>query len=123
MAGKSLYERLGGYDGISAFTNNLLPRLQHDAKLGRFWQHRGDDGIAREKQLLIDYLCASAGGPVYYTGRDMKLSHKSMRISEDDWATFLGHAAATMDALQVPAQEREDVAAFVTSLKGDIVEA
>ena len=25
---KSLYERLGGYDGIAAVANDLLPRLQ-----------------------------------------------------------------------------------------------
>ena len=122
MDQKSLYERLGGYDGITAFVNDLLPRLQTDSQLGRFWQNRGDDGIAREKQLLIDYLCCSAGGPVYYTGRDMKLSHKGMKISESDWSVFLQHAGATMKALQVPRQECDDVAAFVLSLKKDIVE-
>lgn len=123
MEQKSLYERLGGYDGISAFCNDLLPRLQGDSQLGRFWQDRGDDGIAREKQLLIDYLSANAGGPVYYTGRDMLLSHKGMKISESDWSIFLGHAGDTMAALQVPAQECDDVVAFVLSLKDDIVEA
>jgi hemoglobin len=102
MNQKSLYERLGGYDGITAFANDLLPRLRADSQLGRFWQNRGDDGIAREKQLLIDYLCASAGGPMYYTGRDMKTSHRGMKISETDWSIFLQHAAATMEALQVP---------------------
>lgn len=123
MNQKSLYERLGSYDGIKAFTDNMLPRLQGDSQLGRFWENRGDDGIAREKQLLIDYLCTSAGGPMYYTGRDMKTSHKGMKISESDWSIFMEHAGATMEALHVPQQEREDVAAFVTSLKGDIVEA
>lgn len=123
MSAKSLYERLGGYDGITAFANDLLPRLMADSQLGRFWQNRGDDGLARERQLLIDYLCSSAGGPVYYTGRDMKTSHKGMKISEDDWSIFLHHAGATMDALQVPAPERNDVVAFVSSLKGDMVEA
>ena len=122
MADKSLYERLGGYDGITAFASDLLPRLQKDAQLGRFWQNRGDDGIAREKQLLIDFLCSSAGGPVYYTGRDMKLSHKGMKISESDWSIFLGHAGATMKALQVPQKECDEIAAFVSSLKKDIVE-
>lgn len=123
MDQKSLYERLGGYDGITAFVDDLLPRLQGDAQLGRFWQNRGDDGLAREKQLLIDYLCASAGGPLYYTGRDMKTTHKGMKISESDWARFLEHAGATLQALQVPGQECEEVVAFVLSLKGDIVEA
>ncbi|MDX2370888.1 MAG: group 1 truncated hemoglobin [Colwellia sp.] len=123
MSEKSLYDRLGGYDGITGFVNNLLPRLESDSQLGRFWQNRGEDGIKREKQLLIDYLCSNAGGPVYYTGRDMKSSHKGMRISESDWSVFLGHAADTMEALSVPKKECDDVVAFVLSLKDDMVEA
>jgi hemoglobin len=82
---KTLYERLGGYDAIAAVADNLLPRLEHDAQLGRFWANRGDDGIAREKQLLIDYLCTSAGGPMLYTGRDMLTSHRGMGITGSDW--------------------------------------
>ncbi len=123
MNRKSLYDRLGGYDGITDFVNNLLPRLQADDQLGRFWQHRGDDGVEREKQLLIDYLCSSAGGPMYYTGRDMKTSHMGMKISESDWAAFLGHAGAAMQELQIPRQECDDIVAFVSGLKADIVEA
>ena len=122
MSKKSLYERLGGYDAISAVANNLVDRLQKDPQLGRFWQNRGEDGITRERQLLVDFLCASSGGPMYYTGRDMKLSHKGMRISESDWATFLIHADATLKAFNVPQAEYDDVVAFVQSTKADIVE-
>lgn len=122
MSQKSLYERLGGYDGITGFVNDLLPRLEADSQLGRFWQHRGDDGVAREKQLLIDYLCMKTGGPVYYTGRDMKLSHKGMKISEDDWSRFMQHAGDTMTALNVPEGECDEIATFVSGLKNDIVE-
>jgi hemoglobin len=118
----TLYERLGGYDAISAVANDLLPRLQADSLLGRFWQNRGEDGIKREKQLLIDYLCSSAGGPLYYTGRDMKISHKGMKISERDWSAFLGHLNATLEAFKVPTAERDEVVAFVQSTKPDIVE-
>ena len=52
---KTLYERLGGYEAITAVANDLLPRLQADPQLGRFWAHRGEDGVKREKQLLIDF--------------------------------------------------------------------
>ena len=123
MSEKTLYERLGGYDGITGFVENLLPRLKADSLLGRFWQNRGDDGVEREKQSLIDFICASSGGPVYYTGRDMSLSHKGMKISEKDWSVFFEHAGATMEQLSIQQQECDDVAAFVSSLKGDIVEA
>jgi len=119
---KSLYERLGGYDAITAVVNDLLPRLQGDPQLGRFWAHRGADGVEREKQLLIDFLCSVAGGPVYYRGRDMRLAHRGMRISESDWSTFLNHAAATLAKFHVPANEQRDVVTFVQSLKKEIVE-
>ena len=122
MSTKTLYERLGGYDAISAVANDLLPRLRTDPQLGRFWAHRGEDGIQREKQLLIDYLCACAGGPTYYRGRDMALAHRGMRITEADWTVFLGHAAATLAKFEVPAAEQSEVVTFVQGLKQDIVE-
>ena len=122
MSTKTLYERLGGYDAIVAVSGDLLPRLMSDSRLKRFWDNRGQDGIAREKQLLIDFLCANSGGPMYYTGRDMKVSHKGMKISEADWTAFFGHVNATLDAFKVPQTERSEVVAFVQSLKADIVE-
>jgi hemoglobin len=119
----TLYERLGGYDAITAVANDLLPRLQADAKLGRFWQNRGEDGINREKQLLIDFLCSNAGGPLLYTGRDMKTSHQGMKISEGDWEAFMGHLHATLESFELPEAEFSDVIAFIESTKADMVEA
>ena len=123
MSKKTLYERLGGYDAISAVVNDLLPRVQADPQLARFWLHRSEDGLKREKQLLIDFLCSCAGGPLYYTGRDMKTSHKGMKISESDWSAFLGHLNATLQAFQVPQPERDEVVPFIQSTKADMVEA
>ena len=118
----TLYTRLGGYDAIAAVADNLLPRLMGDPRLGRFWQHRAYDSLRREKQLLIDFLCASAGGPLLYVGRDMKTSHAGMRIDEADWQAFQGHLEATLDEFNVPAAERADVLGFIESTKADIVE-
>lgn len=123
MNNKTLYERLGGYDAIAAVANDLLPRMQADAQLGRFYQHRGEDGLRRSRQILIDFLCSSAGGPLYYTGRDMKVTHKGMKISESDWSAFLGYLNDTLDTLQVPPPERNEVVALMQSTKADIVEA
>ena len=78
--------------------------------------------MRREKQLLIDFLCASAGGPLLYVGRDMKTSHKGMGIDEGDWRAFIGHLEATLDHFKVPAGERTAVLAFIDSTKRDIVE-
>lgn len=119
---RSLYERLGGYDAIAAVAHHLVACLRADAHLGRFWQHRGEDGIAREIQLLIDFLCTAAGGPMYYTGRDMALAHKGMRISESDWSLLRGHVTATLEHFHAPEAETQQVLAFIESTKADIVE-
>jgi hemoglobin len=122
MSDKSLYERLGGYDAIAAVSDDLMVRIKNDDKLRRFYDHRGADGIAREQQLLVDYLCASSGGPMIYTGRDMKTLHIGMRLDEEDWQRAVDHLIATLEAFTVPEPEKSEMLAFIGSLKPEIVE-
>ena len=108
--------------GLTGAVNEILPRLQSDEKPARFWQNRGDDGVAREKQLLIDFLSNASGGPVYYTGRDMKLTHKGRGISSDDWERFMGHIADSLEHLGLLETESNDVLGFIGSTKAEIAE-
>ncbi len=123
MSDTSLFEQIGGYDGVVAVADNILPRLVGDDRLGRFWANRGSDGVARERQLLIDYLSASTGGNMYYTGRDMETTHRGMAIGEEDWSAFRGHLVATFDHFGVGEPERGELLGFIDSLKGQIVDA
>ncbi len=120
---KTLYERLGGYDANAAVVAALMVRIKDDDKLRRFYDHRGADGIAREQQFLVDFLCATTGGPMVYTGRDMKPLHVGMRLDEEDWKRAMVHLTATLDAFEVPEQEKGEVMSFHKILKPDIVEA
>jgi len=122
MTESTLYTRLGGYDAVAAVVDNLLPRLMSDDLLARFWLHRGEDGLRREKQLLIDFLCHCSGGPLYYTGRSMKTSHQGMKISAADWNAFLGHLRATLTHFQLADAEQRDVLGFIESTRSEIVE-
>lgn len=118
----SLYQRLGGFDAISAVVDDVVAQIASDEKLGRFWSHRGNDGITREKQLIVDFIVAKAGGPLYYTGREMKLSHKGMKIDEKDWKILIDALKHTLTKFQVPSRERNEVLEFFASTKKDIVE-
>ncbi len=122
MSDKSLYERLGGYDAISAVVADLMVRIKDDDKLSRFYDHRGTDGVAREEQLLVDYLCASTGGPMVYTGRDMKTLHAGMHLDDEDWRRAMAHLTSTLEAFEVPDQEKGEVLGFHENLKPEIVE-
>ena len=119
---KSLYQRLGGYDAIAAVTDDFLGRLATDKQLARFFTGHSADSLKRIRQHIVDQLCAAAGGPCVYTGRDMKTSHKGMGISEAEWNAAAAHLVATLDKFKVPEKEKNEVLGAVTSFKKDIVE-
>jgi hemoglobin len=120
---ETLYTRLGGYDGIAMFATKLVGQAQADENLGRFWANRGEDRIARELQVLIDYLVRETGGQMYYTGRDMALAHQGMGITEPDWTRFIEIVTGVAGELGVGPTEGGEVMEFLNSLKADIVTA
>jgi hemoglobin len=117
-----LYQRLGGYDAIAAASDDLLDRLQADPQLKDYWKGASTDNRRKARQLIVDFMVEAAGGPAFYVGRDMKTAHDGMRISDSDWDAFMRHATATLDHFEVPSREKEEVLAFFSSLKGEIVE-
>jgi len=122
VAATSLYDRLGGYDAICAATDDLLGRLQSDPQLKDYWKGASHDNRRKARQLIVDFMAEAAGGPTFYVGRDMKTSHVGMGIGDSDWEVFMRHSAATLDHLSVPAREKDEVLAFFTSLKSEVVE-
>jgi len=113
----SLYQRLGGYQAISRFSNNLLPRLMNDSQLGRFWKNSNKHPLEKGPNGLIRYLCSCAGWPAYFPEHDKN----DIKITELDWSKFMVHTGATMEALQVPDREVEEIISFVISMKSKVV--
>src|SRR5215203_2707025 len=119
---ESLYHRLGGYDAIAAATDDLLARLQSDPRLRDYWKGASTNNQHKARQLIVDFMTEAAGGPAYYTGRDMKTSHAGMRIDDSDWEAFMRHDASTLDHFLVASPEKDEVRAFFARLKTEIVE-
>jgi hemoglobin len=119
----SLYQRLGGYDAITAATDDLLARLMADPRLHDYWKGASNDNRRHARQLIVDFMVEASGGPAFYTGRSMRISHDGMHIDAGDWETFMRHSADTLDHFGVTDPERAEVLAFFTSLAGEIVES
>src|ERR1044071_4200416 len=95
---ESLYQRLGGYCALVACVANLMPRLYNDLTLWVYWKGKSVDSRRKGEQLLVDFLCAAFGGPAYYTGPDIKSSHRGFGITLQEWEITLQHIAASLDA-------------------------
>src|SRR5262245_37999726 len=118
----SLYERLGGYDGLAAIVDDLLPRLLDDPQLGVYWKGKCKDSLRKDRQLFVDFLGSAFGGPVFYPGRDMKTSHDGLGITENEWSRFIEHVVAGLKNLEIADREAAEFLAAAVSLKLDIVQ-
>jgi hemoglobin len=121
-AEKPLYERLGGYDALAAVTDDFLGRLEKSKNLGRFFVGLSDDSAIKLRQHVIDFLCMATGGPCKYGGRDIRVVHTGLEITEADWDENVKLLIETFDKFKVPEKERGEVLAAVGTLKKDIVE-
>ena len=122
MAEKTLYERLGGYDAISAVVDDFIGRLGKDPMFDRFGQGRSMDSKQRTKQLIKDQLCTYTGGPCAYIGRDMAAAHQGLKITQKEWDASVEHLKASLAQLKVGDKEQKELLAIVDKLKGDIIE-
>jgi hemoglobin len=121
-ATQTLYHRLGGYDVIAAFTDSWLGRVLGDPLLAPYFRGMSNDTKGKARQLIVDFIAASTGGPTIYTGRDMKTLHEGLDISREEYDALLQHAKTTLDAVGAGDQEKDDVLRWMTSLKGEMVE-
>jgi truncated hemoglobin YjbI len=119
----TLYARLGGYDAIAAIIDDLLASLRSDPAFARFAAGRGIDSQNRARQLLVDQICALAGGPCFYIGRDMKTTHAGLRISEAEWQANLRYTSDALRKRGVAPKEEAEFLDLFERYRQDIVEA
>jgi hemoglobin len=119
---KTLYERLGGYDGIAKVVDDFIGRLVADKQFEKFFIGQSTDSKKKIRNHVIEQFCVATGGPCVYTGRDMKTSHAGLGITEAEWNAGANHLAAALDKYKVDEKSKAEVIAFVSTLKKDIVE-
>jgi hemoglobin len=114
---KSLYQRLGGYDAIAAVSDEFIARLANDEQEKRFFIGLSTDSKIRIRQLLVDLVCKSTGGPCVYTGRDMKTAHAGAGITKADWDRSLKIFGDVPNKFKVPEKEQQELAALLLLLE------
>ena len=121
QAQPTLYKQLGGYDAISAVTQDFLDRLAKDPLLGKFFVGHNTESLQRIRQHIVDFLCNATGGPCLYTGRDMKTAHTGLHITDAEWNAAAQDLVQTLDKFKVPEQQKTEVLNSITALKSQIV--
>jgi hemoglobin len=115
---KSLYDRLGGKDAITAVVEEFVGRTTTDPRIKfRFFNV---DATNLKKQL-VDFVCLATGGPCQYTGRDMTTAHAGMDLSDDEFNALVEDLVGALDKFNVPAKEKGEILGALGPLKPQIV--
>lgn len=118
-APRSLYDRLGGQTAITMVVDSFVARVAADTRINKKF---AKSDIARVKAMLVEQVCAATGGPCTYSGRSMKEAHRNMRVTEGEFNALVEDLSATMQALNVPEKERNELLGALAPMKPDIVE-
>jgi hemoglobin len=121
--GPSLYERLGGYDAISAVVDDFADRLFADPVIGsRFTRGMGTETRMLFRQKNTNMVCFLTGGPCQIISRAPEAVHQGLNITQEEFDILMGHFADTLDAFDVPEDEQRELTAIYEGFRTKIVD-
>ena len=119
---KTLYERLGGYEGISAVVDQFADSLFADKRISQFFIGMSDDTRAQFKQKNKNLLCNVTGGPCKVISRPANVAHHGLGITAGDFDVVVGHLKDVLNKDKVGPKEQEEVLAIILGLRSQIVD-
>ena len=117
---KTLYDRLGGKDAITAVVDELVANIAADTRINAMFANAD---IPNLKTKLVDQICEASGGPCKYTGKTMKDAHVGMNIKEADFNALVEDLVKALDKFKVPEKEKGELLGALGKMKDDIVTA
>ena len=118
----TLYERLGGYDGIASYIALVFPRVAQHPELSRMFGGHGKDSQQKQFQLVVELICQKTGGPCAYIGRQMTPVHDGLGITEANWLTFMKIISDGMTEKKYPADVQGEFLAIWRSFREHVVQ-
>ena len=91
---------------VGDFVTNMAGDSRVNA---RFKDMKGPD-VEKLKSNLADQICDATGGPCSYLGRDMKTTHKGMKITDAEWNATVENLTKALDKNNVARQGPERAA-------------
>ena len=116
---RSLYERLGGVDAITAVARAFEDRAAKDDRINQKFARTDLERLHKE---FVDQLCQDTGGPCTYTGLSMTQAHTNMGVTSGEFDAFMEDLVATLNDFNVGQAEQDELLNDLRPMRADIVE-
>ena len=135
MTEPTLYERLGGVFAIAAVVDHFSDAVVRNPVVGqqsenpqlREWHTNNLGRLPGLKFMRTLWVCEVAGGPQQYsatkpggTSLGLEEAHRELKITPAEFDEVATALARTLDAFNVPEQEREEVLGAFAAHKDEV---
>jgi hemoglobin len=123
---KPLWDRLGGEAAVNAVVHDFVAAAASDPKVNfsRNGAYKLDPSavIALERKI-VEFVSSATGGPLKYSGKDMRAAHAGMRITDEEFNAIAGILVSTLKKYRVPQADIDELVGIVGTTKKEIVES
>lgn len=117
-AEKTLYGKLGGKEQIETVVDEFYDRVLSDDSLVDFFE---DMDMAAQRAHMTQFLSAVAGGPVEYSGDDMRAAHEGLGLEQEHFDAVARHLEDALRECGVPETQVEAVLSEVVALEDAVL--
>lgn len=117
--GETVFDRLGGQDAVESVVDDFYDRVLSDE---RVIHHFEDSNTTELRAHQVQFISAVTGGPVQYSGQNMRTAHEGMGITNNEFDVIVEHLDTALDENEASDADREQVLEEVEELRPEIVE-
>jgi hemoglobin len=117
----TLFDRLGGASALNAAVDIFYRKVLTDDRINDFFE---DVDMERQAAKQKAFLTMVTGGPVNYTGADMRTGHAHLvarGLNDSHVDAVIEHLATTLKELGATDADIADVGALANSVRNDVL--
>ena len=115
---ESLYQKLGGKPAMEAAVDAFYVKVLADNRVKHFFDNVSMDKQRRKQK---EFLSAAFGGPLPWTGKDMRKAHQGMGLTEEHFNAIAENLVNTLKDLKIKQELIDQVVAVALTTKDDVL--
>ena len=122
-AEKSLFDRLGGDEGIATIVDGIVATHLDNPEVNHLFIPLTKDPVHLEnvKKHLREFLSSGTGGSAVYSGKDLPTAHKGMQITENEFLSATDDILTVLSANNIDEETKKDMLYILYTLKGAVI--
>ncbi|MHB1079433.1 MAG: globin domain-containing protein [Prosthecobacter sp.] len=114
----SLYQKLGGKPAMDAAIDAFYVKVLADDRVKHFFD---DVSMDKQRRKQKEFLSAAFGGPLPWTGKDMRKAHDGMGLTEVHFNAIAENLVNTLKDLKIKQELIDQVVAVALTTKDDVL--